>query len=185
METQKLLIMKHKQINYKKKKSDNREEKVLQLGYRMLKDGTLLNLKNKSIGYGKKNDYKKIQVKLFDKKLNKKITKDIFLHRIQAFKKFGYKLYNIGTEVRHMDHDKQNNSYQNIEIGTAKDNYQDNGIEFINSQQRKATLASIKYSKEKIKEAKDYFKKSNNLTKTAKKFNMPVTTLRYRIYGYK
>ena len=115
--------MKHKQINYKKKKSDNREEKVLQLGYRMLKDGTLLNLKNKSIGYGKKNDYKKIQVKLFDKKLNKKITKDIFLHRIQAFKKFGYKLYNIGTEVRHMDHDKQNNSYQNIEIGTSKDNY--------------------------------------------------------------
>ena len=84
-----------------------------------------------------------------------------------------------------MDHDKQNNSYQNIEIGTSKDNYQDNGIEFINSQQRKATLASIKYSKEKIKEAKDYFKKSNNLTKTAKKFNMPVTTLRYRIYGYK
>ena len=70
--------MKHKQINYKKKKSDNREEKVLQLGYRMLKDGTLLNLKNKSIGYGKKNDYKKIQVKLFDKKLNKKLQKIFF-----------------------------------------------------------------------------------------------------------
>ena len=54
--------MKHKQINYKKKKSDNREEKVLQLGYRMLKDGTLLNLKNKSIGYGKKNDYKNLKL---------------------------------------------------------------------------------------------------------------------------
>ena len=164
---------------------DNREEQVLKRDYKILKDGTLLNPFGKTVGSISGKGYLKIQVTLFDLKEQKNKVKEVFLHRIQAFKKYGKQLYKEGVNVRHLDDNKLNNSYCNIAIGSSKDNYHDRGWEAINKLQIKATMASMKYTEEDIEKAKEYYKKSLNLKETARKFNIPHTTLHYRFYGKK
>ena len=68
---------------------DNREEQVLKRDYKILKDGTLLNPFGKRVGSVSGKGYLKIQVTLFDLKEQKNKVKEVFLHRIQAFKKYG------------------------------------------------------------------------------------------------
>lgn len=61
----------------------------------------------------------------FGVKNNKKTAK-IFVHRLQAFQKFGNELFESGIEVRHLNNDKNDNSYKNISIGTRSENVMDN-----------------------------------------------------------
>lgn len=79
---------------------DNREELVLKKGYKILKDGILLNPFGERVGSVSGKGYLKIQVILFDlkeQKLNDVLVpkilqpkvKEVFIHRIQAFKKYG------------------------------------------------------------------------------------------------
>lgn len=53
----------------------------------------------------------------------KRIT--IRVHRMAAFQKYGLDIYNDGMEVRHLNNIKLDNSFENIAIGTHKDNYLD------------------------------------------------------------
>jgi len=157
-----------------------KEEIVLKvLQYTIDRNGILKNRKGKTVGSLNRQGYEKIQITLGGK------CKDVFTHRIQAFKKFGRKMYEKEIQVRHLNDIKTDNSYQNIELGTAKDNYQDRGKEAIVKSQKIATKASIKYSDELIQNAKNYYKKTNNLKKTAQKFNIPETSLHYRLKGKK
>ena len=80
---------------------------------------------NNIIGSKDKYGYQKFQITLSGKCIV------IFSHRLQAFKKYGYKLYEKGIMVRHKDDVKSNNTVDNILIGTAKDNYNDRGKEAI------------------------------------------------------
>jgi hypothetical protein len=155
---------------------DNREQLILKKGYTILKDGRLLNLENKEVGSVNNKGYKKIQVKLFDELSGIKKTKEIFIHRIQAFKKYGNKLYKTGIQVRHKDDNKTNNSYDNILLGTAKDNYHDRGLKKIRESQEIATKASIKYPPKKVEEIKKFYENNNNNQKLAMaKFNISST----------
>lgn len=49
----------------------------------------------------------------------------IWVHKLQAYQKFGDASFASGVHVRHLDGDKVNNSHQNIGIGTASDNMMD------------------------------------------------------------
>lgn len=157
-----------------------KEEIVLKvLRYTIDNNGILKNSKEKVVGSLNRQGYQKIQITLDGK------CKEVFTHRIQAFKKFGRKMYETGIQVRHLNDIKIDNSWDNIELGTAKDNYQDRGRKSIEATQRIATQASIKYSKELIEQAKEYYKETNNLKATAIKFNIPESSLHYRIKGKK
>ena len=46
-------------------------------------------------------------------------------HRLQAFQKYGEKIFEHGLEVRHIDNNKLNNSYDNIVLGTHSENMMD------------------------------------------------------------
>lgn len=43
-------------------------------------------------------------------------------HRLVAYSKFGDEMFRPGIEVRHLDGNVQNNSFENISIGTKSEN---------------------------------------------------------------
>tara|TARA_R110002167_G_scaffold711_1_gene3107 strand:- start:690 stop:1226 length:537 start_codon:yes stop_codon:yes gene_type:complete len=137
------------------------------LGYTIDDQGVVRNRFNNIIGSKDKYSYQKFQITLSGKCIV------IFSHRLQAFKKYGYKLYEKGIMVRHKDDVKSNNTVNNILIGTAKDNYDDRGKEAISISQKKATEASKKYSNELVKEIKQFYRNNNNpQTLTMNKYNI-------------
>ena len=52
-------------------------------------------------------------------------TVEVKVHRLQAFKKFGYEMFGEGIVVRHLNNFSLDNSTDNIAIGTAQDNAND------------------------------------------------------------
>lgn len=49
----------------------------------------------------------------------------ITVHRFIAFHKYGTRIFSKNIHVRHLDNDPSNNSFDNIEIGSASDNMMD------------------------------------------------------------
>lgn len=157
-----------------------KEEIVLNvLRYTINDDGILKNRKGEIVGSKNRQGYEKIQIRLGGK------SKDIFTHRIQAFKKYGRKMYDKGIQVRHLNDIKTDNRASNIALGTARDNYQDRGKDSIAAAQKRATEASTKYSNELIEKARAYYEKTNSLKETSEKFNIPAPSLHYRLKGKK
>lgn len=52
-------------------------------------------------------------------------SRRVFVHRLQAYQKFGDKIFEEGIVVRHLDGNPLNNSLDNINIGTQSDNIND------------------------------------------------------------
>ena len=53
---------------------------------------------------------------------NKVQIKKVYVHKLQAYIKFGNKLFEEGIEVRHLDNDSTNNKWDNIDIGDRSQN---------------------------------------------------------------
>ena len=47
------------------------------------------------------------------------------IHRLQAFQKFGMKMFEPGIEVRHLNNNNYDNSWDNIALGTRSENMLD------------------------------------------------------------
>ena len=131
------------------------EELALINGYTVTKEGILLNrngIQVKGRIKDRKRDYYNFDIRIGPRKENKKVH--CMIHRLQAYQKFGDKIYEKGIVVRHLNGDRYDNSYDNIDIGTNKDNKNDipKELVFINCGQ-----ISRKYSKETIESIrKDY-----------------------------
>lgn len=113
-------------------------------------------------------------------KRNKKHCK-IGVHRLQAFQKYGQKMYEEGVEVRHLNGDSCDNSWDNIAIGTRSDNMMD-----IPEQVRmdKALHATSFVKKHDKKAIKDYYSKYKSYKKTMEKFGITSKgTLHYILKG--
>ena len=50
--------------------------------------------------------------------------KSVHVHRLQAYQKFGQAMFQEGIQVRHLNGNKLDNSWNNIAIGTASAAYQ-------------------------------------------------------------
>ncbi len=89
-------------------------------GYCVEEDGTVISPNGKTL-------------KLLERKREGKTSyytfsiqdKTIYVHRLQAYQKFGMAALEKGIEVRHMDSNSLNNSFGNLELGTKTDNAQD------------------------------------------------------------
>ena len=148
-----------------------KEELVLTvLRYTINNEGVLKNPQGKKVGSLNRQGYQKIQVTICGK------ARDVFTHRLQAFNKYGKELFKKSIQVRHLNDIKTDNSWDNIALGTAKDNYMDRGQESIKAAQKRATEASKKYSDEEVLGIKKFHKKNNNSQKlTMQKFNISST----------
>jgi len=47
------------------------------------------------------------------------------VHQLQAYRLWGEKSLEVGIQVRHLNHDRSDNSEANLALGTARDNYMD------------------------------------------------------------
>lgn len=141
------------------------EELAYNMGYRVDNDGDLLsNLGTKRFLKTPQRGYKKFCIKTNE---NKKIN--VFVHRLIAYQKFGQKLYENNMLVRHLNGISDDNSYENIEIGTQSDNMMDQPE---NVRKRKAKYANMKYKNEELKNILSYYNESKSYKKTMTKFNI-------------
>lgn len=97
--------------------------------------------------------------------------KHLTTHRLQAYQKFGAKIYENGMVVRHLDGNPKNNSYANIEIGTQRDNNLDIPREVRLRTAIYATSFMTKYDKETVERIKE-FKKTHSYKETMREFGI-------------
>jgi len=144
----------------------NREQIAYERGYRVTKEGQLIGLSNKVVGCDNSKGYEKIHICI-----NKKY-KNLLTHRLQAYQKYGNKLYEDGIMVRHLNGNSLDNSWGNIAIGTYRDNSMDIPKEIRIKRAISAGKAGIKYPKEFVLKLKEEYKLVKNYRKLGKKYDI-------------
>ena len=141
-----------------------------QRGYKVTEDGVFCGVRDNILKH-KTKGYLCVSIKVDGK------NKYLFAHRLQAYQKYGDNIYQKGICVRHLNGNKSDNSFENIAIGTNKDNMMDKPKA---ERRRVANLASrqtIKYNKDKVIE---YYNNCNrSRKKTMEYFGMNGSTLHY------
>lgn len=101
------------------------QETVIRLskekGYSVDRSGNILNKKGKTL----KTSISSKGYVSFNIRVEGKSPTRSFLHRLQAYQKFGDKIFEEGIVVRHLDGNPLNNSWDNIAIGSPSDNQMD------------------------------------------------------------
>lgn len=105
-------------------KNVSKQEEILKLavsrGYIITKDGEVFRRGKFIEGSTFSSGYRKFNIK----NLNQE-DHPVFLHRLQAYFKFGEKIFEKGIVVRHLNNNKEGNSWDNIRIGSQSDNMMD------------------------------------------------------------
>lgn len=120
------------------------------LGFRVSRNGDLISFTERKRQCSlHPSGYKCISLRV--KVEDKSVYKLLFVHRLQAYQKFGELLFKPGIVVRHLNGNPTDNSFDNIEIGTESDNRMDIPKEKRIEQARNASMMSPKrYSRDKI-----------------------------------
>lgn len=93
---------------------------AFEIGYRIDKNGILRNKNNDIVKCSiNSRGYLKTGIRLNSKVIN------VLVHRLQAYIKYGNKIYDKNIEVRHLNGVKTDNSYDNILIGSHIENMLD------------------------------------------------------------
>lgn len=93
--------------------------KAYELGYKVDKKGHLINPNGKVLKGSRLNNY--IQLNLRKDNLKRLVA----VHRLQAYQKYGNKIFEKGIQVRHKNGNPLDNSWDNILIGTGSENQMD------------------------------------------------------------
>jgi len=133
-------------------------------GYVVTEDGILLNPKGiKIAGYLNHMGYYKTQIRV------KGVITELCPHRLQAFQKYGNKLFEKGIIVRHLNGISTDNSWDNILVGTQSDNMLDIPEQIRIKKAKYAASFIKKYDKTEVRE---YYSLTNSYKKTMEKFNI-------------
>ena len=89
-------------------------------GYRVSTEGYVVSPKGKIINTSiSTQGYSSFNIR------HKNLVTRSFVHRLQAYQKFGDKIFKSGIVVRHLNGNSLDNSWENIVIGTQSDNIKD------------------------------------------------------------
>jgi len=149
----------------------NREQIAYERGYRVTKEGQLIGLSNKVVGCDNSKGYEKIHICI-----NKKY-KNLLTHRLQAYQKYGNKLYEDGIMVRHLNGNSLDNSWGNIAIGTRRDNAMDIPIEIRTKMSIQRAKSNIKYPKKFVLKLREDYKVIKNYAELGRKYNIPTAII--------
>ena len=139
------------------------EQIATKRGYVVTEEGKLLNPKGEEIGSINNTGYIKTSIRVNKKKVS------FMSHRLQAFQKYGDKLYDKGVEVRHKNGNPLDNSWNNILIGTHSENMQDIPEQIRIKKAKHAASFLKKHNKEKIQK---FHKENKSYKLTMEKFNI-------------
>lgn len=141
-----------------------------QRGYEVTEDGVFCGVRNNILKH-KNKGYLCVSISVNGK------NKSLYAHRLQAYQKYGEDIYQQGICVRHLNGDKSDNSFDNIAIGTNRDNVMDRTK---SERKRIANLAArqtIKYNKDEVVQ---YYNNCNrSRKKTIEHFGMSQSGLHY------
>ena len=141
-----------------------------QRGYKVTEDGVFCGVRDNILKH-KTKGYLCVSIMVDGK------NKYLFAHRLQAYQKYGDNIYQKGICVRHLNGDKSDNSFENIAIGTNKDNMMDKPKDQRQRIARNASRQTIKYNKDEVIE---YYNNCNrSRKKTMEHFGMNSSTLHY------
>lgn len=153
----------------------NREQIAYEKGYRVTKNGHLLNPKGRKIGSINAHRYERTSIKINGKDVV------IRTHRLQAYQKYGDNLFEDGIVVRHLNGNALDNSCDNIAIGTQRDNLKDIPLKQRQLNALQAAHKRIKHPKELVDKLIEEYKVLKNYAKLSRKFNLSYNTTYYLI----
>jgi len=157
------------------------EEISYKRGYRIDKNGHAFNPKGEEVKGKLKNGYLFFALRNAEQK-----RIDVRFSRLQAYQKYGDKLYQAGIVVRHLNNNKLDNSWDNIAIGTEHDNRMDNPPEDRLKYAINASLKANKYDKEFVDEIRQRHIEGWTYNKIREHYGLPKSTISYIInHDYK
>ncbi len=110
----------------RKNKSKQNIITATEKGYKVV-NGVVLNRDGKQVAVNLTQG--KFKYKRFSIRSHSGERVVILVHRLVAFQKFGKKTFKKGLQVRHLDSDSLNNSFENIALGTPQENQGDKPME--------------------------------------------------------
>lgn len=137
-------------------------------GYHVNPNGDVISPAGNKLTKRIKRSGKSYKIYVFTIKYNGNIY-SIPVHRLVSYQKFGELMFSCDC-VRHLNNNSLDNSFDNIEIGTNKENHMDMPKE---KRVYYASNAHKKYSKEKVDEIKAFYNKCRSYKKTREKYAIP------------
>lgn len=96
----------------------------------------------------------------------------VSVHKLQAYQKFGDRVFEDGVVVRHADGNKHNNHWSNIEVGSQSDNMMDRCPIKRQEHSLKAAIHLRRFNDEQVKEIRDFHKSCESYKKTKERFGI-------------
>ena len=119
---------------------------AIEKGYYVDDSGCAYSPKGKRVGTLGNRPYYNIGIKV-----NKTKVIKVYVHRLQAYQKYGNDIYKHDIEVRHLNGNSLDNSKNNIAIGTASDN----AIDKSPDTRRRVSMIASRATSDKIKRISD------------------------------
>ena len=91
-------------------------------------------------------------------------------HRLQAYQKYGDRIYIVGQEIRHIDGNKNNNNFFNLVIGSRRDNMLDIPEKIRLEKSIYASLKIVKYNT--VEEIRKYHNDGHSYRDIMKRFGI-------------
>lgn len=136
-------------------------------GYRIEKDGEAYSM------HGQLNvNYDSHGYKVFYVGIGERRTSKVYYHRLVAYQKYGNEIFKKGMVCRHLNGNKLDNSFDNIAIGTQRDNAFDRPQEERISHAILASNNTRRFSDEEMKLLKEFYQKTKSYKLTMEKFNI-------------
>lgn len=138
---------------------------AIKRGYKVRKDGTVRGIRTDNIKLSiNTSGYYYFCVHPIIN--NKRVKSTLLVHRLQAYQKYGDKLFKNDIQVRHLNNNKLDNSWDNIAIGTAKENMADSPYigERIKKYSLQAGLSNSSLVKKDVLEIRQRVKEGNYST---------------------
>lgn len=148
------------------------EKSAYHTGYRVTKDGQLVSFTGRKLKCFLNSSGYYVETIRNPNKLNKGLVQ-LRVHRLQAYQKFGDRIYKEGMVVRHLNGISTDNSWNNIAIGTCRDNSLDIPSEKRISMSRYAAkFMPLRYSHERIFHIKEDRQKGMSYSELMRKYNI-------------
>lgn len=115
-------------------------------GYKIDRFGNVYNKKDELVNPVLTTDgYLKFKLRINFRKSSQHVK----YHRFQAFMKFGFDLY-IHDLVRHLNNVKTDNSWENIALGSHKENFSDNPPSYHKNMLKSAVQANRRFTDSQV-----------------------------------
>ena len=158
----------------------NKNEIVFFLaGYYVDNSSRMFNKNGRELKGYKRNGYKTISTLINGKMYS------VTLHRFIGLLKYGNRIYTENLLLRHLNGNKLDNSFNNICIGTHKNNTNDVPIKDRKRIGLNAASHRIKYPKELVEEIIKYHSECKSYKKTMLKYNISSGGTLHHILNYR